>query len=61
MPLALETLPGPALASKIHPKINEKSTPTVKKPLPKRTSKMTSNFDGIFLDFGLQNGGQKIR
>ena len=50
---------GSVLASKNHPKIDEKSTPSVKKRLPKRTSKMTSNFDGIFLDFGLQNGVPK--
>ena len=43
---------GSVVASKNHPKIDEKSTPSVKKRHPKRTSKMTSNFDGIFLNLG---------
>ena len=50
---------GSVLASKNLPKTASKSTPSLKKRLPKWTSKMTSNLDAIFLDFGLQNGGQK--
>ena len=49
---------GSVLASKNLPKTAPKSTPSLKKRLPKWTSKMTSNLDAIFLDFGLQNGGQ---
>ena len=41
---------GSALASENLPKTVERSTPSMKKRVPKRTSKMTSNFHGIFLD-----------
>ena len=59
-PLALEPLPGPVFASKNHPKIALESTPSVKKRVPKRTSKTMPNYDGIFIDFASQNGAQNL-
>ena len=57
--LALGYPLGSVLNSKNLLKTIPKSTPSVKKRLPKRMSKMISNFDTILFNFGLQNGGQK--